>query len=99
MNLKIFLIIIGFINPQEQESFDHYATNMRALYETVDAKVVDKYPIVQTIMGDEKPDFIMVVEFPNQEAFIKLFSSEAYQRIVPYREKGFKKLEVFVSKK
>ncbi|MEK6154707.1 DUF1330 domain-containing protein [Flavobacteriaceae bacterium 3-367] len=99
MNFKIFLIIIGFVNPQERESFDHYATNMRTLYETVDATVVEKYPIAQTIVGDEKPDFIMVVEFPSQEAFVKLFSSEEYKKLVPYREKGFKKLEVFVSKK
>ena len=99
MKLKLFLIIIGFINPQEQESFEHYASNMRTLYENVGATVVDKYPVVQTIVGDKKPDFMMVVEFPNQEAFVKLFSSEEYKKIVPYREKGFKKLEVFLSKK
>ncbi|MGB5820964.1 MAG: DUF1330 domain-containing protein [Saonia sp.] len=99
MNFKIFLIIIGFINPQEQESFEHYASNMRTLYESVDATVVDKYPVVQTLVSDEKPDFVMVVEFPSQEALVKLFSSEDYKKLVPFREKGFKKLNVFLSKR
>ena len=41
----------------------------------------------------------MVVEFPNQESFQKLFASEEYKKLVPYREKGFNKLNVFISKK
>ncbi len=99
MNFKIFLIIIGFINPQEQKSFELYASNMRALYESVDATVIDKYPVAQTLVGDEKPDFVMVVEFPSQEALVTLFSSADYKKLVPFREKGFKKLNVFLSKK
>jgi uncharacterized protein (DUF1330 family) len=99
MNLKIFLIILGFINPEEQQSFDHYVTGINSLYENVGAKVVDRYPIAQMVLGEEKPDFIMIVEFPNQEAFMKLFSSEDYKKLLPYRKKGFKKLNVFISKK
>lgn len=99
MKLEIILIIMGFINPQEQQSFDFYASNMRQQYENVGAKIVDRYPIVHNVFGGEKPDFVMVVEFPNQESFQKLFASEAYKKLVPYREKGFNKLNVFISQK
>jgi len=99
MNLKIILIIIGFINPQEKQSFDYYASNMQQQYENVGAVIVEKYPILHNVVGDEKPDFVMVVEFPNQQAFQKLFSGEEYKKLVPYRKKGFSKLNVFISQK
>jgi len=90
---------MGFINSQEKESFDLYASNMRQQYQDVGAVIVDKYPIVHNVFGGEKPDFIMVVEFPNQESFQELFASEDYKKLVPYREKGFNKLNVFISQK
>ncbi len=99
MSLKIILIIIGFINPQEQQSFEYYASNMHHQYENVGAVIVEKYPVVHNVFGGEKPDFVMVVEFPNQEAFQQLFSSEEYKKLVPFREKGFEKLNVFISQK
>ena len=99
MNLKIILIIIGFINPQEKQSFDYYATNMHQQYENVGAVIVERYPIVHSIFDSEKPDFVLVVEFPNQESFQKLFSGEEYKKLVPFREKGFNKLNVLISQK
>ncbi len=97
MNLKILLIIIGFINPQEQESFTHYSTQINQMYEDVGAVVTERFPIAQTLLGEEKPSFIMVVEFPNQQALQQLFTSEEYKELVPYREKAFSKLNVFLS--
>jgi uncharacterized protein (DUF1330 family) len=99
MSLKIILIIIGFINPQEQSSFEYYASNMRQQYEAVGAVIIDKYPIQYSVFGGEKPDFIMMVEFPNQAAFEKLFAGDEYKKLVPFREKGFNKLNVFVSQR
>lgn len=97
MNLKIFLIIIGFINSQEQESFNHYSTQINQLYDNVGAEVTSRYPIVQTLLGEEKPDFILVVEFPDQQSLQQLFTSEEYKNLVPYREKAFSKINVFIS--
>lgn len=97
MNLKIFLIIIGFINPQEQESFTHYSTQINLLYENAGAEVKNRYPILQTLLGEEKPDFILVVEFPNQQSLQQLFTSEEYKKLIPYRQKAFSKINVFIS--
>lgn len=96
MNLKVILIVIAFINPNEPESFDHYVTQIREQYEMVGAKPV-RYPVNHVILGEEQPDFIMVVEFPDQQALQKLFTSEEYQKLVPYREKAFTELKVFLS--
>lgn len=97
MSAKIFLVIIATINPQEREAFEYYKTEINKQYESVGAEVTKRYPILQSLTGSEKPDFILVVEFPNQEALQKLFTSEEYQKISPYREKGFIKLNAMLS--
>lgn len=99
MTAKLFLIIVGFINAQEQASFEHYKTEINKHYEAAGATVTDRYPVLQVLAGEEKPDFVMVVEFPNAEALQSVFASPEYQKLVPYREKGFKKLNVFLSNK
>ena len=83
MKLKIILII-GFINPLNKQSFDYYATNMHQQYDKVRAVIIKKYPIVHNVFGGEKPDFIMVVEFPNQQVFQTLFASDEYKNLVPF---------------
>lgn len=98
MNIKIILIIIAFVNLNEKEAFEHYKSEIRAKYELVGAKPV-KYPVKQGVIGKKKPDFIMVVEFPNQKALEKLFNSEDYKKLIPYRTKAFTDLKVFISEK
>ena len=98
MNLKIILIIIAFVNPNEKEAFEYYRSKIRAKYELVGAKPI-KYPIKHSVIGKEKPDFIMVVEFPNQEVLEKLFNSKDYKKLIPYRNKAFKNLQVFIAEK
>lgn len=97
MTTKIFIIIMGFINPQEQEAFEFYKTEINKQYEQVGAVVTDRYPVLQVLAGEEKPDFVMVVEFPSPQALQQVFASTEYQKLVPYREKGFSKLNVFLS--
>ena len=98
MSFKIVMIVLAFLNPAETEAFDTYVTGIRAQYENVGAKTV-RHDVDQMLAGEQQPDFIMVVEFPNPQAVQQLFSSKEYQQLVPYREKAFKKLEVFLSQK
>lgn len=98
MSSKIILIVIGLMNPLEMEAFQYYKTSINEIYEEVGATVQGRYPVIQTVIGETKPDFVLVVEFPDEEAFIELFSSKEYIELVPYREKGFKDLTVYISK-
>ena len=98
MSFKIVMIVLAFLNPAETEAFDNYVTGIRAQYEKVGAKTV-RHDVDQVLVGEQQPDFVMVVEFPNPQAVQQLFSSKEYQQLVPYREKAFKKLEVFLSQK
>ena len=98
MNLKIFMIVIGLVNPEEPEAFDHYVTSMRDLYASVGAEIIGRYPVFHVAVGEEKPDFVLIVEFPNEETLRSLSESADYKTLVPYRDKAFKNLTVYLSK-
>ncbi len=74
--VKIILIIMGFLNPQEKEAFEQYSSQINKLYIEVGATVTDRFPIYQVAMGDEKPDFVMVVEFPSEQAYKNYFQAK-----------------------
>ncbi|WP_420386347.1 DUF1330 domain-containing protein [Roseivirga sp.] len=92
------MIVIAFVNPAEPKAFDHYASSMRELYTSVGAEIVDRYPVSHLSIGEDKPDFILIVSFPSEEALRKLFESKEYQELIAFREKAFKKLTVYLSK-
>lgn len=99
MTTKLILIIIAFLNPQEKQAFEYYKTHINELYVEVGATVKERYTIIHNATGNEKPDFVMVVEFPDEQSFQKLFGSEDYKKLLPYRAKAFKKIDALISKK
>ena len=41
---------------------------------------------------------VVVMEFPNEDAYQEVLEGEAYQELVPHRDKAFKKLNLLASK-
>jgi len=39
---------------------------------------------------------VVVMEFPSSQAIKKVFESEAYKALLPYRDKAFTDLEMFL---
>ena len=96
---KVILIIVATINPNEKEALNYYLEQMDVLYEEVEAKPIGKYKIDESIIGDNSPNLVSIMEFPNQDALDKVFKSEKYKTLKPYREKAFIKVEAHLSKK
>jgi len=93
---KVNLIIVATPNPAEKAALDHYLESMHQLYQKVEAQPVAKYKISEALIGTQNPHLVSVMEFPNQEAVNQVFQGEAYQQLLPYREKAFVKVEAYV---
>lgn len=70
-----------------------------ALYTEVGAKPIERYEISGVLIGENQPTMVSIMEFPDEAALDKVFKSEDYKTLLPYREKAFIKLEAFISKK
>lgn len=95
---KIIFVVIATLNPQEKESAQSYMEQVGKMQEEVGANIVDRLPVTEVFLG-EPGQMIAIVEFPNKEAFDKVFKSEAYEALIPLRDKGFSKLNAYISGK
>ena len=97
MSSKVILIIIATINPTEKESLNYYLQQMNILYQEVGATPISKYKISEVLIGDNIPNLVSIMEFPNRESLDKVFKSEKYEALIPYRRKAFIKVEAVIS--
>ncbi len=96
---KVILIIIATINPSEKEALAYYMEQMKILYTEVGAVPVKKYKIDDTLIGDEEPNIISIIEFPSEDAIEKVFKSSRYSTLISFRDKAFKRVEAHLAKK
>lgn len=94
---KVTAVIVAKVNTEEKEALDYYISHVGQLYEEVGAKTVAKHKIKEAFIGQNTPDLVIVMEFNDQKAFDNVFKSEAYQALLPYRDKAFTSLEAYVS--
>ena len=98
MSEKSLIIVKATPNPLEVEAYEHYVKNVGPIFKKFEGKPVSKYKISESIIGNEKFKMLVVMEFPNDDAIKKAFNSEAYQELLPYREKAFIALSVSICK-
>ena len=58
------------------------------------AKLSQKIEYGDPVIGDKPFEMVMLVDYPNYEAVRKVFHSEAYQAIIPERDKAFLKYNI-----
>jgi hypothetical protein len=98
MDNKITLIVKATVNQEEIKSFNAYIQHLMAFYQKANVEQIGQYIINETYLGDDLPTFIAIFSFPNRKVFDSVYESLEYkQTMLPLREKGFKKLEVFLS--
>jgi len=96
MSEKSLMIVNAVLNPNEKEAFTYYSEHSSSLFKDAGAKPVGKYKVAQNIVGSKKLHVVVVMEFPNNQAIIDVFESEAYKKLLSFRDKAFTELEVFI---
>jgi len=94
---KVNLVIVGTINPNEKEALSYYVEKVGELYQEVSAKNVGKYKVSKSLIGENTPSLVSVMEFNDMDSLQAVFEGVAYQELLPYREKAFSKLEAYIS--
>lgn len=94
---KVNLTIVATINPNGKEELSHYIEKVGDLYKKVNAKPINKFKITKPLIGDYTPNLVSIMEFPNMTSLNEVFESDAYSKLIPYREKAFSKLEGYIS--
>lgn len=97
MSEKSTMIVNATLNSNEKEAFKYYAENSAPIFKKAGGVPLSKYKISETIIGQEVLQLIAIMEFPNKNVIKSVFNSEAYKALLPYRDKAFSSLNVFIS--
>lgn len=89
--------VVGLVTPnaQETEAASAYGAGVEPLLAAAGAKIVFRGPVAATIAGDNPPRNIIVLEFPDGNAARAFFEQDAYKKLIPLRDKGFSRMEIF----
>ncbi|PCJ66102.1 MAG: hypothetical protein COA58_08500 [Bacteroidetes bacterium] len=93
---KSVMIVNAGLNPNEKDAFGYYSAHSSPLFKAAGGKLVSKYKVAKSIVGNIEIQLVVIMEFPNNQAIIKVFESEAYKELLPFRDRAFTELDVFI---
>lgn len=96
--MSVVMIVNAKINKNEKQAVSSYVEKAGILFKSVGAKPLNKYLILDKIVGEIQPDLISITEFSNVETLKCVFASEEYQRLLTLRNKAFIDLIVFIGR-
>ena len=97
MENKTFLVVEATPNPENMEDLKTYGSQSYPIMEKHGGVRVANYNVESVLDSGEKPAIVGVISFPNREAIQNLLVNDAdYQKLIPFRDKGFKSIRFFV---
>lgn len=93
--MSAHVVALATPNPQEAESAAAYGAGVQPLLAEAGVKAVFRGPVAATIAGQNPPSVILVLEFPDGNAARAFFEQDAYKKLIPLRDKGFSRMEIF----
>jgi len=93
------MIVSATPNKNEIEAMKYYAQHAKKLLRAAGGKPIGGYKISEKIYGESSPASFFIVEFPNELAIRNFLNSEEYKKLIPYRNKAFTKINIYIAEK
>jgi uncharacterized protein (DUF1330 family) len=89
MSNKTFLLATGKINPENKHLLPEDSAKTAELMTKGGEEMVSVFMVEEAILGDNIPQTLAVLEFPDAEFIKKVVSSEEYNIGISTRDKCF----------
>jgi len=83
------------LRPDETEALEIYMKTVLPLVENAGGELIDRYEVEETIVGDDGPKFLSIIDYPSKSAAQSVFQSKAYKDIEEFRDRAFSSYTVF----
>lgn len=94
---QVFLVVQATPDPENQEDLQKYGAQSYGLLQKHGGVPVANYKVESVMDSGEKPAMIGVFSFPSRDAIQELLVNDPeYQKIVPFRDKGFKNIRFLI---
>ena len=94
---RVTIIVEGTFQKGYEKHFTIYSEKIRDFLKQHNAIVVRRQLIKETLFGDDNPNLIMLIDFPNKHIAKGVFIGEEYNSIIPLRNKVFKTFKMYLA--
>jgi uncharacterized protein (DUF1330 family) len=95
--MPAIMTTMGTLASEGGDALARYASVVIPLIEAAGGTVLARGTFRESLVGDDAPQFIAVMRFPNAESVHAMMSSAAYRAAIPDRELAFRDLRTFIS--
>jgi len=97
---KYTVVLQGTFNENGMNSpeFAEYSQRSNANGEAFGGVVQGKYMIKENLGQNEAPHFVIIVDYPSEDAARNAWVSEEYKAIIPLRDVAFKEVKILLTK-
>ena len=93
--MPAIMVTIGSFALEGAEHYARYAAGALPLLEKAQVKLRERLRGHEALVGEDFPDLVAVLEFPDEVAMKSSFSSREYLALIPHRERAFKMIRTF----
>jgi uncharacterized protein (DUF1330 family) len=95
--MKATIIVEGVFRPGHETYFQEYATLVRRYLEKHSGRVIRRQRIERVLYGQEKPDLVMVIDFPDRALAEGIFFEQEYLDIIPLHDRVFSRFNMYLA--
>jgi uncharacterized protein (DUF1330 family) len=95
--MKATIIVEAVFRTGFEDHFQEYSALVRQYLERHGGQVIRRQRIERTLYGDDKPDLLMVIDFPRREVAEQIFFKPEYLNIIPLRDKVFSRFAMYLA--
>lgn len=90
------LIATAIPNPDHMDEMKTYLEKASPLLATLGGGPTNRMKVSDVISG-EGVALVMTMDFPSKEKLLAAFASDAYQALIPGRDRGFKSINMWIA--
>jgi uncharacterized protein (DUF1330 family) len=94
---KTFLVITAIVNKQHLGEVPGYLESVMQIFGQNGGKPIGRYKTVHSLVGEESPEMMAILEFDNPKTIEDMVNGEAFNALAEQRARVFSKLNMLIS--
>jgi len=91
---KTFLVITAIVNKQNIAEVPEYLGSVMKIFGQNGGKPVGRYKTINTLVGEESPEMIAIIAFPDDQKIKEMMNSKDFDNLGELRSRVFDKLNL-----
>ena len=93
---KSFLVISAIVDKQNMAELQEYLDSVMQVFGKNGGKPVGRYKTIESLSGEDSPEMIAIIEFPDAEVIKNMVNGEDFKALSEMRTRVFSKLNMMI---